>query len=59
MTDLEKYYNEEIKTFAAQPFNQLTEKQINCLKTSSNFVMWKWRKAIAQLTKGIKRKLSF
>jgi hypothetical protein len=58
MTDLEKYYNEQIKTFAAQPFNQLTEKQINCLK-SSNFVLWKWRKAITGLTKGIKQKLSF
>jgi hypothetical protein len=59
MTDLEKYYNEEIKTFAAQPFNQLSQNQINFLKTSSGFVLWKWRRAIAQLTKVIKRKLSF
>ncbi len=59
MTDLEKYYNEQIKTFAAQPFHQLTQNQINCIRTSSGFVFWKWRKTISELSKGIKQRFSF
>jgi len=55
MTNLEKYYNEQIKTFAAQPFHQLTQNQINYLKTSSGFVYWKWRRITSGLTKGIKQ----
>ncbi|HYJ62797.1 MAG TPA: hypothetical protein VEV62_03555 [Parafilimonas sp.] len=59
MTNLEKYYNEQIKTFAAQPFHQLTQNQVNYLKTSSGFVYWKWRRLFSGLTKGIKQLISF
>jgi len=59
MTNLEKYYNEQIKTFAAQPFHQLTQNQVNCLKTSSGFVFWKWRRITLRFKKGIKQRLSF
>ncbi len=59
MTDIEKYYNEEIKSFAGQPFHQLTEKQINCIKTSFSFIFWKWTKHMSEVKNGVKKRFSF
>jgi hypothetical protein len=59
MTNIEKYYNEQIRSFAGLPFHQLRAKEVHYLKTSSGFLFWKWNKVMLRIKQAIKRRFSF